>query len=314
MKSIRQIVIAVILFVQFSNAQAQKIGATKDNLGIVIRPSSSYLFPGQDLEISIFQEGDSKYPMTRVTIGGMEIPFYKKGIAIFKTSTGAPGGYTIPVEVFYKDDKGLTKRKSFPVEYTVGMPIASIGLDRMNMLYIGIDNPITVATSLGGDDKLLTSIRGGGGSLSKVGNGKLKVRVTKPTDDCVISLQVDDKTVGHFQYRVRHLPTPIGTVGGRVSGDTVEAATLKNQAGVSVYLKDFPIELRYTVKRYTLFIQDEKGVVKSANCNNAEFSLEAKKLMADYLGLGKYVTIGNLFVQGPDGRELQLLPVLYVIK
>ena len=43
------------------------------------------------------------------------------------------------------------------------MANASIALDKMNVLYIGVDNPITIAASGGGDDKVQASITGGGG-------------------------------------------------------------------------------------------------------------------------------------------------------
>ena len=41
------------------------------------------------------------------------------------------------------------------IDYTVGQANASIALDKMNVLYIGVENPISVAASGGGDDKIL---------------------------------------------------------------------------------------------------------------------------------------------------------------
>ena len=45
-------------------------------------------------------------------------------------------------------------------------------LDKMNVLYIGVDNPVTIAASGGGDDKVKASITGGGGVLTESRGGK----------------------------------------------------------------------------------------------------------------------------------------------
>ena len=96
----------------------------------------------------------------------------------------------------------------------VGSANASIALDKMNVLYIGVNNPVTIAASGGGDDKVNVSITGGGGSISKVGAGKYIVKVSQQSDDCRINVSVDGKVVGASQFRVRQIPGAQATVGG----------------------------------------------------------------------------------------------------
>ena len=56
------------------------------------------------------------------------------------------------------------KRKSVPVKYTVGTPGgAAVMLDKMNVFYIGVDNPVTINSGTGWDK---THVSMSGGSLT----------------------------------------------------------------------------------------------------------------------------------------------------
>ena len=81
----------------------------------------------------------------------------------------------MPVRIsFFNQTTGKNEVQEVTVEYTVGSANASIALDKMNVLYIGVDNPVTIAASGGGDDKVNAVISSG--SLTRVGNGKMCIR------------------------------------------------------------------------------------------------------------------------------------------
>ena len=136
------------------------------------------------------------------------------------------------------------------------MANASIALDKMNVLYIGVDNQVTIAASGGGDDKSAGFYFRWGGSLERVGGGKYIAKVRSVTDDCKITVSVDGKVAGVSQFRVRTIPQPVGTVGGFASGDNVTAGAFKAQAGVGAYIKDFPLNLKYSVVSFTITADD----------------------------------------------------------
>lgn len=203
---------------------------------------------------------------------------------------------------------------TIPIMPTFAKPTSAVALDKMNVLYIGVDNPITVATSAGEDDKINVSISGAGGFISKVGVGKYVVRVATLSDECVISVSASGKQVGLYQFRTRRIPLPTATVAGYNLGDSVLAAAFKGQAGVSAYLNDFPFDVYYEITSFTLSIQGGNGQVHSINNDGAKFSAETVSLMKEYLQQGTVITIGNLSAKGPDGRSMKLLPLLYFIK
>jgi hypothetical protein len=56
--------------------------------------------------------------------------------------------------------------------------------------------------------------------VSIISTGLYNVRVTAPTDECLMKVYVDDKLMGTSSFRVRNLPVPIGTIGGFSSAAT----------------------------------------------------------------------------------------------
>ena len=292
--------------------QVGKVEVIFDAFEAIVGQNSKYLMPGQELEITAGLGAFSKSKVPDIYIGGAKVATNEKGMAVYKVAAGSIGSHTIPVKVAFLDQDGKPQERTFPVEYTVGQSNASIALDKMNVLYIGVDNPVTIAASGGGDDKVQVSITGGGGSLTKVGTGKYIARVGSVTDDCRITVSVDGKVAGASQFRVRTVPTPAAFVGGQPSGASVSANVLANQQGIAAGIKDFPFELKYTVSEYQVIGLNEDGDVIKANGNGAEFTPQARKLI-QMAKPGDIISINNLYCIGPDGRRMKLPALLYNI-
>jgi hypothetical protein len=184
----------------------------------------------------------------------------------------------------------------------------------MNVLYIGVNNPVTIAASGGGDDKVQVSVSGGGGSFTRVGNGKYIIRVNSVTDDCKISVTVDGKIAGVSQFRVRTIPTPVATVGAWPSGESVAAGAFRAQSGVAAWIKDFPFELKYTVTSFTLSADNDDGDIIEAPCTGNTFNTAAAQNILKGLKAGRTVTIDNIRVVGEDGRNVKVPSLVYYIK
>ncbi|HVF96227.1 MAG TPA: gliding motility protein GldM [Flavisolibacter sp.] len=298
--------------VGFIHGQVDKVTLRFDAFEAIVGQNSKYLMPGQELEITAGLGAFSRTKLPTISIGGSSVPLNEKGMALYKTAAGSIGQHTIPVNVSFTDQDGNPQTKTFNVEYTVGQSNASIALDKMNVLYIGVDNPVTIAASGGGDDKVQVSITGGGGSVTKVGTGKYNVRVGSVTDDCRITVNVDGKVAGASQFRVRTVPTPQAYVGGQASGASVAANILANQEGIAAGIKDFPFELKYTIAEYQVIGLNDEGDIIKASGNSAAFTAQARKIM-QIAKPGDVIQINNLFCIGPDGVRRKLPALVYNI-
>ena len=184
---------------------------------------------------------------------------------------------------------------------------------RMNVLYIGVDNPVSVDALGGRDDNITVSVSGGEGVVSKVVTDLYNVRVSSITDECWIKVSVNGKWVGSSSFRVRNLPVPLAAIGGFDSGDTITADRFRIQASVGAYLKDFPFQVKYEVLGFTFNLNDQRGTAKSTDCQGALFSAQAKEYIDQYLKPGTTVTITNIRTKDPGGKELKVAPLIYYV-
>ncbi|RYF84627.1 MAG: gliding motility protein GldM [Chitinophagaceae bacterium] len=292
--------------------QVGKVEVIFDAFEAIVGQNSKYLMPGQELEITAGLGAFSKSKLPTITIGGSNVQLNEKGMAIYKVAAGSIGTHSIPVNVTFVDQDGKTQTRPFNVEYTVGQSNASIALDKMNVLYIGVDNPVTIAASGGGDDKVQVSITGGSGSLTKVGTGKYIARVGSVTDDCRITVSVDGKVAGASQFRVRTVPTPAAFVGGQPSGASVSANILANQEGIAAGIKDFPFELKYSIAEYQIIGLNEEGDIVKASGNGPGFTDQVRRIIK-MAKPGDMIQFNNLYCIGPDGRRMKLASLVYNI-
>ena len=301
--------------VAFCHTKVGEVKIVFDSYAPIVGQSSGYLFPGNELVITAGIGAYNKSSQPQISIGNQNVPIGAEGFASYKmTASAGVGEHTVPVRISYFDQ--FTNRqevKEVAVKYTVGSPSgASVALEEMNVLYIGWKNKVRIAASGGGDDKISVSMSGGGGSISRTGAGTYVATVTTPTDECYINVSVDGK-VSKFPFRVRTIPDPVATIGGVMSNENMKAGQIKVQTGVGAYIKDFPLDIRYTVVSFTLSADNADGDIEEAPCQGNTWSPRALSIIRN-LGPGRTVTVDNIRAQGPDGRVRKIPGLVYYIK
>ena len=298
--------------VAFCHQQVGQVEVKFDAFEPIVGQNSKYLMPGQQIEITAGLGAFSKKNFPAISIGGASVQTGENGMATYKMDAGGIGSHKIPVVINFKDQDGIARTKTIDVEYTVGQANASIALDKMNVLYIGVDNPVSIAASGGGDDKVQVSMSGGGGSITKVGTGKYNVRVNSVTDDAKITVSVDGKVAGVSQFRVRTIPDPQATIGGRNSGETVNKNELAAQSAVSAWVQNFPFDLKYSVTGYTIVVDTDEDPIQvevSGNLFTPQVQSALRKARS-----GGLVSVENIRAMGPDGRSRKLPSIFYNVK
>jgi len=301
--------------VQFCHNKVGEVVVRYDTYAAFAQTNKGYVMPGDKMDITAGVGAFSKAALPTIVIDGTSVPLGIDGAAHKEiTASSSLGTHKIRVNITYTDQDGNKQSIPKDIEYTVGQSSASIALDEMNVLYIGYNNKVSIAASGAGDDKVEARITGGGGSLVKEGGGHYIAKVNTVTDDCKITVYVDGKVAGQSQFRVRTIPQPVGTVGGFASGDNVNAGAFKAQSGVGAYIKDFPLNLRYSVVSFTITADDPStGDILEENCTGNLWSPRAQNIVKN-LTPGRMVTIDNLRAQGPDGRIQKLPSLVYYIR
>jgi gliding motility-associated protein GldM len=215
----------------------------------IVGANSTYLFPGQELQITAGIGAFSKNALPQISIGGRAVPLNEQGVAVYKTAVGSGGG-SVPVVIRYKDQDGKDQVRETKIDYTVGTPTGSfVSAEKVKVLYIGLDNELAVTGGSVGDEKV--SITCNNGTPRKIGPGRYIVNPTA-TGSAVVTVNADGKT-SSFTFRVKNVPDPVPMV-GTSAGGRIPSGTFKAQQGLRADLKDFVFEgVTFTVTGFTMY-------------------------------------------------------------
>ncbi len=281
-----------------------QIGAVKviyDQFSALVGQSSNYLMPGDKLDITAGVGAFSKAAQPQITINGAFSPIDAEGKANYSVTASGTGSHSIPVNVTFTKPDGSKETKSFNVQYTVGTPGgAAVMLDKMNVFYIGVDNPVTISSGTGWDK---TKVSMSGGSLISAGGaGKYVVRVSSP-GNASISVNADGK-VTTYNFRIKNVPPPILMVGPS-DGGRIQSVVFKNQDYARAELKNFDFEYHYSIVGATVYFTGanfpslQQGNITSGNLSGIKDQLSR-------CIPGTTVTFDNVRVQGPGGPVISI--------
>ncbi|HWC52584.1 MAG TPA: gliding motility protein GldM [Chitinophagaceae bacterium] len=297
--------------IAFCHNKVGEVVVRQDAFAAIAVADANYILPGQKINITAGVGGFSTAVKPQISIGGTNVPVGTDGTAKMEVQGTSLGSHSIPVHIEYTDQDGKKQSIDKTIEYTVGQSNAAVQLDKMNVLFIGVDNPITISGS-GSVEQLQVTASGGGAVISGSGAHRT-VKVTQQTDDCIISVRTPDGKVTPIKFRVRPIPDPSPYVGNSESGD-VPAAVFKSQAGVRAYVKDFYYETQFNVISFRMTGDGagfEEGVEEK---NNTGAAWNEARNIINKCRPGSYITIEDIRAVGPDGRTRKLSPLIFNLK
>ena len=299
------------------NAEAQvvlfchnKIGQVQvvyDEFQALASANTQYLLPGQEFTISAGVGAFSKNARPTVTVDGQTVPLNANGMAEYKTTAGSPGTYSKKVNISFLKPDGSTATLTKDIQYTVGSPTGiTVSADAVKVLYIGLDNPISVGGGNGrGAENMRVSMDQG--SIVSKGHGKFIARPSKPGE---AHMHVSDgKTSEDFVFRVKTVPTPTAMVGAS-KGGRMSVNAFKAQAGVRAELENFVFEgVKFTVTSFTMTFAGAgypEFMHKSVTGNR----FGAARSLIERAKPGSTITIDEIRAKGPGGSRT-LAPIAF---
>lgn len=291
----------------------QQVGAVKvvyDEFQVIAQPSTTYALQGDEIEITAGIGAFSKSALPDIVINGAKQELNANGTANYKFKAGTPGEHKVIVNVTYTKPDGTKVTVPKEVKYTVGIPSgASVFLEKMNVLYIGVDNPLTVSGGSTGSEKVSVSFDNG--TITKESGDRY---IAKPTKQGLSSIKVtaNGKTYS-FPMRVKTLPDPAVFIGGKKGGD-MPAAEFKAMGGVVARLEDSDFEAPFRVVSYKVGVQG--GPVQmyaEAQNQGNRWNGNAANLISR-TGPGSKVFVEEIVVVGPDGRNRTLPGIVFSLK
>ena len=273
-----------------------------DNFKAIVRLDKSTYYEGEKVTGQvILGRYDENFLPKKVMLGTVDITNdVTDGQVMINTSAGRIGKKDIKGEITYLQD-GEAVQISFETEYEVikSPNKAVVSADKMNVVYRGIENPISV--SLPGVNKFNVSFTGvktnkktksgylitpGAGVLATAKDGK-KVRLAYVNVSATLNngKRINSKE----QFRVKDLPTAVLMVDGETANNIELPAEILTESDIEVGLPDFDFDLKIRTVKFDVFVPGQFAISVNGSRLNA-----AAKAAINKARNGDVIRIGNI--------------------
>ena len=286
-----------------------------NELNAFVIPRSRSVMRGSKYSANIVLAAVDTTQRPAIFIGGKQLP---EGSDLYEFPTGATGtfDYSGYLEVAHGD--GTTTQHPFTSSYTVFEPTATVSATMMNVLYAGIDNPLSISAPGVHSNQISATMTNG--TLTRRGD----LWIARPSavgKDAVITVTANvdgaNQTMGTTSFRTRKLPDPTpfitytdaqGNADRYRGGKPLSKALLLSSPGIEAAIDDELLNIKFNVVSFQTVFFDQTGANIIENSNGAQFS-ERQKAQFRQLKRGKRFIITNVKASGPDGITRSISPL-----
>lgn len=291
--------------------QVGKVKLILNKFEPLVSQNTEYTLPGQPIMVSAGLGAFSTENLPTVTINGSSRPVDPAtGLASWETTASGGGDQSVKVVISYKNpNTGLQESVEKVIKYTVGQPSgASIFLEKMNVMYIGVDNPLTISSGSGKAERMTVSFTGG--SITPAGGGGKYIAKPTTPGPATVNVNIEGRN-SPFPIRVKYLPDPVPVVGQK-SGGQESSAVFKAQGGLRAILKDSEFDAPFTVISYTMAgIGQGFQQYTPVQVNGSQWGSNA---VISNCRPGSQVFFDDIIVRGQDGKNRKLPSISFQLK
>ena len=242
-----------------------------DQLNAKVIANSTVVTIGSEYQADVFLSATSSTVAPEVFIGATWDSLKKEVVGGSNTPLPVEGGYAKysdrPGSEGEKKWSGVIRVKNpdgsfsgfpFTSSYVAQKPSSVVAAEKMNVLYIGVDNPMAISVPGVSNNAVFPSIAGAGGNLkpnAAAGGGHFIATVTTVGEAKInVTAEIGGKKMpmGEFKYRVKRVPDPVATIsnskGGPINKSLLAAGTLIPQ------LENFDFELFFKITGFRMSI------------------------------------------------------------
>lgn len=297
-----------------------------DKIEAKIIPTTNYVLQGDSYEAEVLVTAfDTKQtPDVFILQGADEITLSNKDRATriageegvvklsFPANSVGPQKYAGIIEVVSPEGEKIPYQ--FAGEYVVAPPSLTVAATKMNVFYIGVDNPVSISVPGIPDANLRASISTG--SLNRDATGKnWIVRVPRGDGRAVITVdalhQGESRRMGTAEFRVKRVPDPVAEIAGQVEGP-IDKNTLLAAKAIIPVMRDFEFELYFRVTGFRMATIIGGDWISKRTSGN-QFSEEMLS-MVQQARKGQKFFFENIQAEGPDQVPRSLNPISLEIK
>jgi len=300
-----------------------------DNVVAKVIPKSTYVFKGQKYEAEVLAAAyDSKTKLESRVLQGVDeindgnrsraINIKGDGVINLEFPTNAEGPQRFAGEIIMRDPvTGDIKTYPYDGEYIVAPPALTVAPLKMNVLYIGVDNPVSISSPGLPQEKIRPVISIGILKRDPKSHDWIVRIDKKPTGKAIATVsataELDGKVIqlGSSEFRVKRVPDPIAEIAGQTGG-SIDKNVLLSAGAIIPNMEDFNFDLYFIVTSYT-FGTIVNGDYLPKNIKGNVFTPEVVNMIKNGKSKQKFI-FENIQSQGPDGTIRGLNPVNLELK
>lgn len=299
---------------------------TFDKLSAKVIAKSSYIIAGDEYSADVLLVASNSTTNPKIIVGdttklksssdGKELPV-EGGLGKYVVRTSAEGlqKWSGVIKVEKPGRPGEFDSYPFASEYQVAKPAAAVSPTKMNVFYIGVDNPVDISAAGVAPENIVATLAGNGGTLTKVSSGKYNVRVVGGSTKCTISvgakMGTTTKPMGPpFEFRVRQLPTPVALVGGQKDG-TIKKSLAVASGNVIPKMENFDFDLKISITGFKMSTI-VKGFLKEEVSNSGAFTPAMISMIQAIPSNGK-LYFEDIKAKMPDGTTRTLNSIIFKV-
>lgn len=289
-----------------------------NKLSPVILAPSTYIMQGNEYSAQIFLAAFDTTQALDVYVNGRKLPIDPaSGLPMYKVSAGGIGDqkYNAVIKL-PKPNSSDTISYTITGDYQVAKPSLVVSPTKMNVFYIGPENPVEISVPGVPSDKISASLLPSShGSITKKTGGGYTVRV-KQAGKCSIAVTAEingkKQNMGSVEFRIKRVPDPVAQVLGMSGGD-VDKARLQAAQTVDAKMKDFDFDLSFKVTSFTVSAQ-VGAYFLSETVKNNRINPQVKQNIFSKVSKGSKVYFEDIKAVGPDGKPRNLGVLKFVVK
>jgi len=292
-----------------------------DNIAAKIIPKSTYVFQGQDYEAEVLVAAyDSKTELKSFVLqGASELTDKNIGRAVekigedgtvklkFSTHKEGEHKYAGVIEIRDPVTDQIVKYK-YSGGYYVAPPSLTVAPLKMNVFYVGVDNPVSISAAGISKDQINPVISMG--KLKKNGADWIVRIDKKPKGNSIAtvsaSAKINDKVfqLGKSEFRVKRVPSPNAEIAGMTDGK-IDKNVLLGSSAIIPNMKGFEFDIYFIIKSYR-FGAIINGDWFEKNIKGNVFTEEVAKIIRNGKRKQKFF-FDNIQATGPDGTIRSLI-------
>lgn len=276
--------------------------------------NTGYALPGEEITATITLAAYSKSvnPSISSNVGAVKV---ENGVGTVKFKASGVGKKSITGSISMPF-KGVNRTFPYSLDYYVGSTGGSMQLDKMNVFYIGVANPITISAS-GYDINDVNIVIPEATKIEKRGPGQYDVWVSKQNPKEGIEWKIMGKNkaggsdvVQSGRVRVKYLPDPVALL-NKSTGGNMSADIIRVQRGPYASL-DSDFDAKFSITQFRMLVINSEGFATPVNVKGSLFTDDAQALL-NRARTGDIVIIQDIKAVGPDKKPRNLNSLTFTL-